>query len=422
MNIELLLKDVYAISKKYDLINQKTGGYFNIFDIANIASDEVTICRIIYELISPKGSHCQGNLYLKLFVKHVLGMEFSDLDYRTVKVSREYVMSDDRRIDLVIETQDKSIPIEVKIYAGDQSNQCFDYFSKKAQNSNLFYLTLGGHAPSPASAGRLTPIHGDKNEVIGYKEVTQISFDNEILTWLNYCLEQQATIKISPIREIIIQFIAVIRRLTNLMEEGKEMEIIETLLSSSDSLKSAIDIEKALPIVKTKVMMDLFEELSSQFKGKGKEIIDYNKENIKDYYKPNVRTYPSISIKIKELRPNLMATLCVEVSVYLYYYFSFMEFDKVDGIYKHREVADIKASYNKEYELFINGVKNALPSQGKKTKYTFFWDYLYDKNNQEYNFKKFSDSCIELSQDTKNAAISISNFLNQYIDDIAKKL
>lgn len=31
MNIELLLQEVSAISKKYDLINQKTGGYFNIF-------------------------------------------------------------------------------------------------------------------------------------------------------------------------------------------------------------------------------------------------------------------------------------------------------------------------------------------------------------------------------------------------------
>jgi hypothetical protein len=422
MNIELLLKDISAISKKYDLINQKTGGYFNIFDIANIASDEVTICRTIYELINPKGTHCQGNLYLKLFVKHVLGMEFTDLDYKTIKVSREYVMSDDRRIDLLLETQEKSIPIEVKVYAGDQSKQCYDYYSKKAHNSNLFYLTLSGHVPSSASAAGLNPIYGDKNEIIGYKEVTQISFDNEMLNWLNYCLEQQATIKISPIREIIMQFIAVIRRLTNHMEEGKEMEIIETLLSSSDNLKSALDIENALPMIKTKVMMDLFEELNCQFISKGKKIINFNKEDIKAYYKPNVRTYPSINIKIKELKPNLIATLCIEVSVYLYYYFSFMELDKTDGVYKLREVADIKASYKNEYEKFINGVKEALPFQGKKTKYTFFWDYIYDNNNQEYNFKKFSDTCVALSQDTKNSAISICNFLNQYVDDIAMKL
>jgi len=45
MNIQLLLSEVSQISKKYELINQKTGGYFNIFDIANISTDEVTICR-----------------------------------------------------------------------------------------------------------------------------------------------------------------------------------------------------------------------------------------------------------------------------------------------------------------------------------------------------------------------------------------
>lgn len=41
MNIELLLAEISEISKKYNLINQKTGGHFNIFEIAGIDSDEV---------------------------------------------------------------------------------------------------------------------------------------------------------------------------------------------------------------------------------------------------------------------------------------------------------------------------------------------------------------------------------------------
>ncbi|HEY8890494.1 MAG TPA: hypothetical protein VIM70_09590 [Clostridium sp.] len=62
MNIKILLAQISAISKKYDLIYQKTGGYFNIFDIANIESDEVIICRIIYELLNPKGRNLMRNI------------------------------------------------------------------------------------------------------------------------------------------------------------------------------------------------------------------------------------------------------------------------------------------------------------------------------------------------------------------------
>lgn len=77
MRIEILLAQILAISKQYDLIYQKTGGYFNIFDIANIESNEVTVCRVIYELLNPKGSHYQGDLYLRIFIRDVLKMDFT---------------------------------------------------------------------------------------------------------------------------------------------------------------------------------------------------------------------------------------------------------------------------------------------------------------------------------------------------------
>ncbi|HAE91818.1 MAG TPA: hypothetical protein DCG60_04115, partial [Tissierella sp.] len=89
MNIELLLHEISAISKKHDLINQKTGGYFNIFKITNIASDEVTICRVLYELLSPSGSHYQGTTYLKIFIEEVLKIEMSESELGSATVYRE---------------------------------------------------------------------------------------------------------------------------------------------------------------------------------------------------------------------------------------------------------------------------------------------------------------------------------------------
>jgi len=68
VNVELLLQELTSISKKYEMISQKTGGYFNIFEITNIWSDEVVICRVIYEILSPEGTHFQGHKYLKTFI------------------------------------------------------------------------------------------------------------------------------------------------------------------------------------------------------------------------------------------------------------------------------------------------------------------------------------------------------------------
>lgn len=147
MNVELLLQELTSISKKYEMISQKTGGYFNIFEITNIWSDEVVICRVIYEILSPEGTHFQGHKYLKTFIDDVLKMDMSEEEIKTAKVFREYRIDNNRRIDLVIQTVNHFIPIEVKIYAGEQENQCFDY-AKVAKNSDVYYLTRFGEYPS----------------------------------------------------------------------------------------------------------------------------------------------------------------------------------------------------------------------------------------------------------------------------------
>lgn len=394
MDIQLLLKDISAVSRKYEFIHQKTGANFNILDIVNIACDEVAICKIIYELINPRGSHCQGSLYLKLFFEHVLDLKFSESDYKELNVFREYVLTDCRRIDLLIENSNRSIPIEVKINAGDQEKQCYDYYRQKARNSKLFYLTLNGIKPSLASAEGLKPIYNDNKEIIAYEEVAQISFDNEIITWLNRCIEQQETIRIAPIREVLLQFLAVVRRLTNRMEEGKEMEIMENILSSSEYLKGAIEIEKALSMVKTKIMKDFFSEIKAQFEAKGKEIIDFDVKSIEEFYNSNVRTYPTISIKIKEITTNIIAVLRIGIDHNLYFSFNFMEYDNSKKSYVFRKLSCMQ---NAEYERFNNLVDNAMPFQGKKSSSSLFWEYIFlimGKNMILKTFQKIVVNCL----------------------------
>lgn len=267
--IQRLLNEVTLISNKHDQVDQCTGRRFNVFKITNIADKEVPVCRIIYELINPKGSHFQKGKYLKLFCENVLDIRDATIDNcNKASVEREKVIDKDRRIDLYIKIADKEIPIEVKVYAGDQQRQCKDYYAY-AKNSPIYYLTLDGHEPSCNSMDSLKKV----------EQLVFISFEKHILQWLGECLKDKETIKLSPIREILLQFEIVIRDLTGQMEEDKGMEIKELLSKSSENMKSAIDIEKNIESAKIDIMKKVFKEIEQGL----------NKETVSDYcsYKAN---------------------------------------------------------------------------------------------------------------------------------------
>ena len=295
MNEQVLLPQVLAISDKYDLLYKKTGGYFNIFEVADIAHDEVVMCRVLYELLSPAGSHFQGNAYLKLFFDHVLNLEMSDAELETARVFREYQIDEQRRIDLVIETSKRFIPIEVKIYAADQANQCYDYYheaKRRTVNPKIYYLTRFGTAPSEESVNDLSE-----------DDIISLSFSDDILDWLDLCMKQSNTIKIAPIREIIQQLMGVIRKFTNKMGDEKEMEITQLLLSSSDHMKSAMAISSALNEAREAIMYKLLktienkvglQKLDNQY-----DFEDNDNKKVKSYYSRKNSTYPGISYLYK---------------------------------------------------------------------------------------------------------------------------
>ncbi|KZL88477.1 PD-(D/E)XK nuclease family protein [Clostridium magnum] len=319
MSIELLLQEISAISKKYELLNQKTGGYFNIFNIANITTDEVKICRVLYELLSPKGSHYQGSTYLNSFIKFVLNIDISEKELSSARVFREYVIDEKRRIDLVIETSERFIPIEVKIYAGDQEYQCFDY-AKKAKNSKVYYLTRFGDNPSEYSAKGLTKTDH------GYEEVITISFAYDILRWLEMCVSQKETLKIASIREVILQLMAVIRQFTDQMEDEKEMEIKEILMKSSDNIRSAIAIQSSLDGAKTSLIEKLFKVIEDKV---GLEKLhneyDYEFDNSKkvfNFYNHKYSTYPGISYIYKsgvDVDTDIWVRIEIDYRIYIGY-------------------------------------------------------------------------------------------------------
>lgn len=251
-----LLRHAKDIHDKYVTINQHTGEFFNIFQVLKVHYKEVPICRVMYELLSPEGSHGQGTSYLKLFMEEVLGINndaMSKDEWSYIKVEREKVIDSKRRIDLVIETPNRFIPIEVKIYAGEQEQQCLDYynyansFTSKESPTTLFYLTRFGTMPTNYST---------KGDI--HLNIKTISFADHILPWLEKCLQYNETWRLSTVSNTICQLIDVIKTFTSRKKDLEMEEIAQYLCASKENLQDALRIENAINLARRKVLKKLF--------------------------------------------------------------------------------------------------------------------------------------------------------------------
>jgi hypothetical protein len=155
-NITNLLKEVGSIIKTHEEHANKQGENFNIFKILRMERREVkTHSNFIYELLNPNGLHGQGDIFLKSFAELVIKSEVPDT---VEKPQQEDLTDKNRRIDFTLETEKNVIGIEMKIDAGDQKSQLFDYqddLNKRIKNTDkgtkLFYLTLSGKNASEKS-------------------------------------------------------------------------------------------------------------------------------------------------------------------------------------------------------------------------------------------------------------------------------
>ncbi|GHU99846.1 hypothetical protein FACS189483_09530 [Spirochaetia bacterium] len=272
---ERLLEEIAAIQKRFADEACKTGSKFNIFEITGSGHKEVQMCRILAELLDPKGRHGKGSLYLKLFwetVSHKLPDVPKNLDFDTALVSTEYSIDAMRRIDITIKVGKVFVPIEVKIWAGDQPNQIHDYFVFSRDNKNggasipVLYLTLDGHRPTPMSAR-------NANEYI------TLSFNDDIIPWLEKCVEQRETENTTRVCETLKQLIGAVKQLCDNSEDTKMTnDIFELVAKSGDSVKAALAMGEAAGLFGQKAL----EAFKGQITGlvqKSFPDAEYEKEN-----------------------------------------------------------------------------------------------------------------------------------------------
>lgn len=284
-----LLQKTRAIIKAYQDEQQRqnqyaknTGNWFNIFEIVGISTREVYMCRILAELLNPKGAHCQEAEYLNLFCKRF----FPEKNINTGKVS---VITEDltknldeigkefRRIDIVIDEEDGHyIPIEVKINAREQQEQCADYLysarkiyakrHKNPQEAIICYLTKTGEMPVSVS-------FKDKESV---KRISWL----QIVDWLQECICRIDTIRKTPITEIMMQYKTAIEKFLN--EDNNTMldkNIIYMIINDEKIFESAQKIADNIDAAKQELWEKFVKEIKNIIKQKG-----YDEDKLVDKY------------------------------------------------------------------------------------------------------------------------------------------
>ena len=164
---------------------------FNVFDL--IEPDENKLSDVIADLLDPKGTHGQGDAFLRLFIEQ-LGIRPEANATRNATVRREalthFIPNDRRRIDVLIEAGQLFLAIENKVDSLEQTDQVKDYLEHLDECSRggpvpsiLIYLTPNGRRPKSLDADNLKR-HHDGNRL------NCMSYHGAFRDWLKRCVEE----------------------------------------------------------------------------------------------------------------------------------------------------------------------------------------------------------------------------------------
>ena len=278
-----LLEHLQGVIKFESKRKKITAEDFNIFNILGISHLEVsTHSRFISNLLDPCGSHYQGNIFLELFMRKI-GIE--DFNYADASIEVEKSENKYGRFDIFI-TDDKNwtIIIENKIHAESQEEQLGRYIkylkeTSKTKNKKLLYLTLANefdndsHCNEDYSPGigisqrekEFLKSQGVKT-VEDIKLYKHITYSNDILDWLANA--QKEAVSLPRIREVIEQYIQIIRELTNKSEDMVMNEIKDYIKKDKEHYNALTECCKAYNNIRTDLIKKVFEDIKVIIKNK----------------------------------------------------------------------------------------------------------------------------------------------------------
>jgi len=364
-----------AVVKRHAINAQKQGMLFNIFEVLDRGTDEEKgHSAFIAALLDPRGPHGQGTRYLKLFLE-MLNEEarttasspsgdgetmtaynaFSPLDPESNwRVHCEAATNENRRIDILLQSERQVVVIENKIYAGDQELQLQSY-TEFARNLNkgkpwVVYLTLDGSDPSGWSRGELKE-----------SDFICLSYQFNIDNWIEAC--QEASVELPHIRETLYQYKQLIRKLTNRSHAMQSVKELKELIINGHYIDTTIELEKAL----TEVRIQGHWQFWTEMKKKLEKYEPYKRSRIqhkeateewvrKFYTQAKNNRYFGLGFKIADVPGHndlyVIAEMKVEHSLYF-------DFNLLQGTGKEEKLIDkkkIRAEFKESYETILKNM------------------------------------------------------------------
>lgn len=290
-NFKQLLSRSGAICKHHNDISRISGADFNVFKIVKVIEDEVRHSAFLAELLHPGGSHGQGDLFLRLFVKK-FGIECFQCETATIEVEKRIgpvTETSGGRIDIFIDDKNGNhIIIENKIYANDEENQLIRYYNFR--NHNLFYLTLYG---SDAKDRSITSL-GNGMKLESNKDYKLLSYKTDIVEWLELC--QKEAVSMPLLREGIAHYINLIKFLTGeSINKAMSQEIVNLISESPTNLANAKEISTNFSQAQSKIQWEFWKAIENAFIRTG-IILEENKntvtyEKVLNYYRRKDRYF-----------------------------------------------------------------------------------------------------------------------------------
>ena len=217
--VESVLKQIRELKEEDEKAAKATGKNFNVFSLPGFGYNELDHSAFLANLLNPKGTHSQGPVFLRYFLKQLDSFDYENPE--DFKVAREAYVGGYGQIDILLEKNDACIIIENKIDdedrkidAEDQAGQLNRYYMYAKERFTderikLIYLTPNGRRPSEDS------LRGeDGQKPLDANRVICISYKSDIIKWLEDCLKE--VVKIAPIREVLFQYQENIKKLTDL--------------------------------------------------------------------------------------------------------------------------------------------------------------------------------------------------------------
>ena len=314
--LNFLLEKLKILNMKYEKLDKNNSDKFNIFSILLKSSDEVNLhSKFIYELINPNGSHQQSETFLNLFIQEINSENSEKITIEPLIAYREK-----NNIDILLKSKNQAIIIENKIYTEDHSNQLSKY---------LTLIEKEGYSKEKISLIYLTLFNEEPNEKKVKDIVINITYETNIINWIELCIKEVATIP--TLRETLVQYLMLIKKLTNQSQNKGYIMDIKDILLKDNNLKLALDMQEAIKEAKIELQLKFWESLLSSLESKGYNFTFYDSNNSKSLKKAITKYYEKRkNIRHYGIRCSIDKNLDVYVEINHQIYFGFSTFNEHD--------------------------------------------------------------------------------------------